>query len=89
MSADYPNREDWLAIRNLQPPAPSYIHISAELYWYKDAAGGMHTGIKKGTTLNIGSRKIKRAIWAAKQAAKRERRALKKSPPTDGLSSHN
>lgn len=31
MSLDFPNRNDWLALRNLQPRAPRPVHISARL----------------------------------------------------------
>lgn len=69
MSKDFPNRNDWLAIRATSPklPAGRYIHISKPLMTIRTRTGGFETVVNpaRGTTFSTGSNAEKRRITRA------------------------
>lgn len=71
MSQDFPNREDWLAVRatprNLR--RGKYIHISKPLVHVPDGKGGIQTLLGPGTPYVVGNNQRKRekkAKWRRK-----------------------
>lgn len=85
MSKDFPNRKDWLARRATPAKLPGrFVHISARLANVKLPNGNIQTVVARpGTTLNVGSKKRKRAAFAAKKVAKAKRRSLRNFYPVE------
>ena len=74
MSADFPDRETWLAYRMPRPSTTRWLHVSTD-------ARLRHSGraVVKGTgsTYRVGATLRKRQTYALKRARRRDRRELR------------
>lgn len=82
MSQDYPNRDEWLAVRATHKRPAKYVHISKPIVTIKNPiTGQFETVLGNGNTLRFGSTQAKQVRWDRKMAARAIRHAQRLARP--------